>query len=72
MNQHIFSLNGEFIELHNLLKVLAIAQSGGHAKQMVADGLVAVDGEIESRKTRKVYAGSVVRVGDEEIRVVAA
>ncbi|QDQ27164.1 RNA-binding S4 domain-containing protein [Chitinimonas arctica] len=72
MNQHTFELRGEYIELHNLLKFLAIAHSGGAAKMMVADGLVEVDGEPESRKTRKVYAGSVVRVLDEEIMVVAA
>lgn len=72
MNQHTFELRGEFIELNNLLKFMALADSGGHAKAMVADGLVSVDGELESRKTRKVYAGSVVTVFDNEILVVEA
>jgi ribosome-associated protein len=71
MALHTFTLTTEFIELHNLLKLLTIASSGGQGKQFVADGLVEVDGVIESRKTRKVYAGSVVKVFDEEIRVVA-
>ncbi|MBL8507198.1 RNA-binding S4 domain-containing protein [Chitinimonas viridis] len=71
MNQHTVELKGEYIELHNLLKFLAIADSGGQAKMIVAEGLVEVDGEIEFRKTRKVYAGSVVKVFDEEIQVVA-
>ncbi len=71
MNQHTFTLSSDYIELHNLLKFLAIADSGGMAKQMVAEGLIEVDGEIEFRKTRKVYAGSVVRAFDEEIHVVA-
>ena len=70
MARHVFPLRGEYIELHNLLKLLAIASSGGAAKMMVADGAVTVDGEVETRKARKLRAGSVVRVGDDEIRIV--
>ncbi len=67
--QH-FELDREFITLDNLLKFLAIAHSGGAAKMMVADGLVKVNGELESRKTRKLRAGDVVRVhGGEEIHI---
>lgn len=36
---------------------------------MVADGLVMVDGEVETRKTRKLPVGQVVQGGDEEIRI---
>lgn len=71
MAQQTFHLNGEFVELHALLKLLAIAPSGGAAKAMVAAGLVSVDGQIETRKARKLRDGQVVRVGHEEIRVVA-
>ncbi|MBV8466895.1 MAG: RNA-binding S4 domain-containing protein, partial [Burkholderiales bacterium] len=39
MSKHRYRLEGEYIELHNLLKLLAIAPSGGIAKMMVADGL---------------------------------
>lgn len=72
MARQDFQLTGEFIELHALLKLLAIASSGGAAKMMVGEGLVRVDGEVETRKTRKLRGGQVVRVGDEEIRIVAA
>lgn len=71
MAVHTFSLNGEFIELNVLLKLLAVASSGGAAKAMVAEGLVRVDGEVETRKARKLRAGQVVGVGGEEIRIVA-
>ena len=50
----------EFIELTKLLKLKQIAQSGGHAKLMVEDGLVSVNGEQESRKRKKLRAGDVV------------
>jgi ribosome-associated protein len=71
MNKHRWRLQGEYIELHNLLKLLAIAPSGGIAKMMVADGLVTVDGELETRKTRKLRAGNVVVVEGNVIEVVA-
>lgn len=71
MARHTFRLEGEFIELHTLLKLLALASSGGVAKAMVAAGDVTVDGEVETRKTRKIRVGQVVRVGDEEIAIVA-
>ncbi|GAA5165342.1 RNA-binding S4 domain-containing protein [Viridibacterium curvum] len=67
-----FKLNSEYIELDKLLKLLAIAPSGGAAKMMVADGMVQVDGEVETRKTRKLRAGSVVEVAGETIRIVGA
>ncbi len=70
MAQHDFRLEGEYIELNILLKLLALAPSGGAAKAMVAGGEVMVDGEVETRKTRKLRVGQVVTVGTEEIRVV--
>jgi len=47
-----------------------VCDSGGAGKHLVASGAVTVDGEPESRKTRKLRAGQVVRVGGIEIRVV--
>jgi ribosome-associated protein len=66
-----FRISGEHIELHNLLKVTGVAQSGGAGKALVAEGGVKVDGRQELRKTCKLRPGQVVRVGDAEIRVLA-
>ena len=52
-----FTLTGEFIELHNLLKLMGLADSGGSAKARVAMGDVKVDGKVELRKTCKIRAG---------------
>ena len=71
MALHTFQLAGEFIELNVLLKLLALAPSGGAAKAMVAEGLVTVEGVVDTRKARKLRAGQVVRLADEEIRIVA-
>jgi len=67
-----FQLQGDFIELNVLLKLLALAPSGGAAKALIGAGAVRVDGEVEARVRRKLRAGDVVRVGDAEIRIVAA
>jgi ribosome-associated protein len=69
MTQHSFRLEKEFIELHALLKLLALAPSGGAAKAMIADGAVSVDGHTETRKACKIRAGQVVSIGDDEVRV---
>jgi len=59
----------EHVELNQLLKLTGLCDSGGAGKAMVASGAVAVDGAIESRKTRKVRAGDVVTIDDIEIHV---
>lgn len=69
MRAHSFKLDKDFIELHALLKLLALAPSGGAAKAMITAGAVSVDGHPETRKACKIRAGQVVRVGDDEIRV---
>jgi ribosome-associated protein len=69
---HHFQLQGEFIELNVLLKLPALAPSGGAAKALIAEGAVSVDGEIETRTRRKLRRGNSVRVADEEIRIDAA
>ena len=67
-----FDLDRDFVELNQLLKLAGICDSGGAGKQLVAAGAVRVDGALESRKTAKIRAGQAVRIGDVEIRVVAA
>ena len=64
-----FELEGEFVELNQLLKLVGLCDSGGAGKQIVASGAVNVDGTVELRKTAKIRAGQVVRVGTTEIRV---
>lgn len=65
-----FELDRDFVELNQLLKLAGLCDSGGAGKQLVASGAVRVDGVAELRKTAKIRAGQVVRMGDVEIRVV--
>ena len=67
-----FELDRDFVELNQLLKLAGLCDSGGAGKQLVASGVVFVDGQCEQRKTAKIRAGQRVRVDHIEIRVVAA
>jgi ribosome-associated protein len=71
MQQLTFELDREYVELNQLLKLSGLCDSGGAGKALVASGAVSVDGVVELRKTCKIRAGQVVRVGDAEIRVTA-
>lgn len=66
-----FELRGEFIPLDSLLKATGLAESGGRARMMVAEGMVQVDGQPEARKTAKIRAGQVVSLHGAQIRVLA-
>lgn len=67
---HTFQLDRDFIELHVLLKLLALAPSGGAAKAMIAAGEVRVDGVVETRKGCKLRVNQVVTVAGDEVRLV--
>lgn len=73
MKEDTFTLrpDDEYIELIKLLKLKDIAQSGGHAKMMVEDGLVNVNGEQEFRKRKKLRDGDIVEMEDLIIKILA-
>jgi ribosome-associated protein len=65
------SIHSEFIRLCDLLKLADLADSGASGKQLVAQGLVEVDGAAESRKTAKIRSGQIVTCNDVEISVTS-
>ena len=62
--------NDEFIELNKLLQVLEIAQTGGHAKILIENGDVTVNGEVEFRKRNKLRGGDVIEVDGLKIQIL--
>jgi len=68
---HDFPLQGDFIELNVLLKLIGLAPSGGAAKAMISEGAVRVSNAVETRIRRKLRAGDVVQLNDEAIRILA-
>lgn len=65
-----FNLTTEYIELCNLLKLVGLADSGGHGKVLVSEGLVMVDGITEFRKTAKIRSGQQVSFLEYTIEVI--
>jgi ribosome-associated protein len=69
MKTEEFTLKSDYIELIKLLKFLRIAESGGHAKQMVENKQVLVNGETELRKRAKLRRGDIVEVFETRVKI---
>ena len=54
------------IRLDHFLKVVGAAQTGGHAKILIQDGDIKVNGEVETRRGRKLLEGDVVDAGHQQ------
>ena len=60
-----FELTEDFIELIKLIKFMGLSETGGQAKLLVENGMVKVDGEVESRKRRRrIGSVSCMEVGE--------
>jgi ribosome-associated protein len=59
----------EPIELYKILKYENLVSSGGEAKYVISEGRVKVNGEIETRKRKKIVSGDVIEFGNERLRV---
>ena len=71
MDSIAFPLRGEHITLDVLLKATGLADSGGGAKQLIAGGAVRVNGEVETRRGRKLRAGDAVALAGQCVRLQA-
>lgn len=63
-------LRDEFIKLGQAMKAARIVSSGIDAKMLIQDGQVTVNGEVETRRGRKLYDGDVFEFEGDEVRVV--
>ena len=57
-------ISTEFIKLDQILKWLAVVDSGSQAKQVILDGKVKVNDEVETRRGRKIYPEYKVEIFD--------
>ncbi|MCE3294554.1 MAG: RNA-binding [Crocinitomicaceae bacterium] len=62
MEEINFKIEGDYIELIQLLKAVGLAQTGGHAKLIVEEEMVLRNGETETRKRAKLVPGDVIEV----------
>ncbi len=59
----------EPVELYKLLKFEGMAASGGEAKFFISEGKVLLNGEVETRKRKKIVSGDIIEMDNEKIRV---
>ena len=69
--EQLIEISGEMIRLGQLLKLAGVASGGAEAKALIAAGQVTVNGERELRRGRQLHPGDVVRVGGDDLRIVA-
>lgn len=62
-------IRGATIRLGQLLKLAGVTTSGSEAKALLADGVVTVNGQTETRRGRQLRAGDTVRAGESELLV---
>ena len=62
-----FHARDGMIRLGQLLKAAGLVDTGGEAKMLLAEGLVTVNGEVETRRGRQLVPGDVITAGDASV-----
>ena len=65
----VIKLRDDHIKLGQALKAAGLVESGVMAQEVIVDGQVRVNGETDTRRGRKLYAGDIVTFNGEEIRI---
>jgi len=65
-----FKLRGEYITLGQLLKAENLVEDGAMAKEVIKEGMAKVNGEVDTRRGKKLYPGDVVEFEGNEIKIV--
>lgn len=64
----VIKLSTDFIKLDALLKVAGVADSGGHAKRLIQEGEVRVNGEVTTQRGKKLRSGDVMALAGENAK----
>ena len=65
----VVEISSEPVELYKILKFEGMVATGGEAKQVISEGLVLVNGKVETRKRNKIVAGDTIEFDQEKIRI---
>ena len=68
----VIEITSEPVELYKILKFEGMVASGGEAKQVIAEGMVWLNGHVETRKRKKIISGDTIEFADEVILVQMA
>lgn len=64
MKKEEVQIKTDFIKLDQLLKFIGVAETGGHSKEIIAEGVVYVNGEICTMRGKKIREGDEVQIED--------
>lgn len=70
MSEQIIKVEGEFIRLQDLLKLSGLCETGGHAKIVVQNGEVKVNGEVCTMRGKKMRTGDTAEFDGEKVKVI--
>lgn len=62
-------IKDEFIKLGQAMKLAGMVDSGVDAKFVIQDGQVLVNGEVDTRRGRKLFNGDVIRFDEKEAKI---
>ena len=62
-------VRGDGIRLGQFLKLANLIESGAEAKEVIADGMVTVNGDVETRRGRQLAVGDLISLGGTSARV---
>ena len=65
----VVEINREPVELYKILKFEGLVASGGEAKLLIGDGQVMVNGEVETRRRRKMLNADVIEFRGERLQL---
>lgn len=65
----VVEISSEPIALHKLIKLANLVASGGEAKYVITEGLVTVNGAVETKKGKKIFSGDIVEFQGTRIQV---
>jgi ribosome-associated protein len=62
-------INKEPVELFKILKFEGIVGSGGEAKTVISEGMVKLNGVVETQKRKKIVSGDVIEFMDQSFKI---
>ncbi len=58
--------------LYKILKIANLVSGGGEAKQAISEGYVSLNGEVETKKRKKIYAGDLIYFNEQYLQIALA
>ncbi|WP_298942882.1 RNA-binding S4 domain-containing protein [uncultured Psychromonas sp.] len=68
----LIEIREEPTALYKILKIANLVSGGGEAKQAIAEGYVSLNGEVETQKRKKIYAGDLIYFNEQYLQIAIA